>query len=48
MKTIKIQLTPETYVMCEKAAKRIGVSVAEWLTFLLSEKVGHTLFELAG
>lgn len=44
MKTIKIQLTPETYVMCEKAAKRVGVSVAEWVAFLLAEKVGHTLF----
>lgn len=44
MKTITVELSPETYVRCEKAAKRQGVSVAEWLIFLLADKVGHTSF----
>ena len=48
MKTVKIELAVEDYVLCEKVAKRHGFSVAEWLTFLLGEKVGHTSFCLKG
>ena len=44
MKTIIIQLSPETYVRCEKAAKRKGLSVEQWLSFLLADRVGHTQF----
>ena len=45
MKSLKHLLTPETYVMCEKAAKAAGKnSVEEWLDFLIDEKVGHTQF----
>lgn len=48
MQTLTIKLTPETYVMCEKAAKRCGMSVTEWLAFLLADRVGHTSFGLNG
>ena len=45
MKTIKAELDIETYVRCEKAAQANGFSsVEEWLSFLISEKVGHTFF----
>ncbi len=45
MRTIKHQIDPETYVLCEKAAKAAGKNtVEEWLDFLISEKVGHTQF----
>lgn len=40
---IKFELDAETYVRCEKAAKLQGnQSVENWLSFLLSAKVGHT------
>lgn len=48
MQTLTIKLTPETYVMCEKAANRCGMSVTEWLVFLLSDRVGHTPFYRKG
>ncbi len=48
MKTITIQLSPETYVLCEKAAKLRGISVRDWLLFLLADRVGHTHFDLVG
>ncbi len=45
MKTIKTELDIETYVRCEKAARANGFSsVEEWLSFLISEKVGHISF----
>lgn len=45
MKTIIHELDPETYALCEKAAKAAGKkSVAEWINFLIAEKVGHTQF----
>lgn len=45
MKTLIHKLDPETYVLCEKAAKAAGKkSVEEWISFLISEKVGHTPF----
>ncbi len=48
METISIELTPEDFVRCEKAARRRGISVAEWLAFLLAERVGHTSFAREG
>ena len=44
MKPILIELDPETFVLCEKAAAACGKTAAEWLSFLISEKVGHTSF----
>lgn len=44
MSTLKHKIDPETYVLCEKAAKAAGKTVEEWLDFLISEKVGHTQF----
>lgn len=45
MKTLKHELDPETYVLCEKAAKAAGKnSVEEWLDSLIAERVGHTQF----
>jgi hypothetical protein len=45
MSTLKHMLDPETYVLCEKAAKAAGKkTVEEWLGFLLAEKVGNTQF----
>ena len=49
MGTINHELDPETYVLCEKAAEAAGKkTVEEWLSFLISEKVGNTLFYLKG
>jgi len=49
MKTIIHKLDPETYVLCEKAAKAAGKkSVEEWINFLIAEKVGHTPFAAMG
>jgi len=48
MKSIIVKLSPETYVLCEKAAKRRGMTVADWLVFLLTDGVGHTSFGLEG
>ena len=45
MNTINHILDPETYVLCEKAAKAAGKkTVEEWLSFLISERVGNTSF----
>ena len=44
MSSIIIELDPETYVLCEKAAAACGKTTAEWLSFLLTEGVGHTPF----
>jgi hypothetical protein len=45
MGTINHELDPETYVLCEKAAKAAGKkTVEEWLSFLISERVGNTSF----
>lgn len=38
------ELDPETYVLCKKAAALDGKTVEEWISFLVSEKVGHTPF----
>ena len=49
MKHLSHSLSVETYVKCEKAAKAAGFKkVEEWLTFLISQKVGHTSFAVAG
>ena len=48
MKTFKVELSIEDFVLCEKMAKLNGVSVSEWLSFLLGEKVGHTSFARNG
>lgn len=48
MKTFTVELNPETYVLCEKAAKRLGMTVDQWLVFLLTDKVGHTSFACIG
>ena len=43
MSALKHLIDPETYVLCEKAANASGKkTVEEWLSFLISEKVGHT------
>ena len=43
MKTLIHKLDPETYALCEKAAKAAGKkTVEEWINFLIAEKVGHT------
>lgn len=43
MQTIIEKMSPETYVLCEKAAKAAGKkSVEEWVEFLIAERVGHT------
>ena len=40
MNTINHILDPETYVLCEKAAKAAGKkTVEEWLSFLISENM---------
>lgn len=45
MNILGIELDIDTYVLCEKAAFAAGKkTVAEWLSFLISEKVGHTSF----
>ena len=45
MSTLNQTFDIETYVLMEKAAKQAGKnSVEEWLGFLLTERVGHTLF----
>ena len=43
LQEITLDLTPEQYVMCEKAAKRCGMSVSEWLVFTLSDRLGLAL-----
>lgn len=49
MKTIIHKLDPETYALCEKAAKAAGKkSVEEWLNFLIAERVGNTPFATKG
>jgi hypothetical protein len=43
--TITHKIDPETYVLCEKAARADGKkTVEEWLEFIISEKVGNTQF----
>lgn len=43
MQTIIEKMSPETYVLCEKAAKAAGKkTVEEWVAFLIAERVGHT------
>ena len=45
MKTLKIEMDPETYAQCEKAAIAAGKkTVEEWLAFLITDRVGHTPF----
>lgn len=44
MKTVVLKLSVEDYVRCEKAAQKEGVSIEKWLSFLLTDKVGHTSF----
>ena len=43
MKILGYEMDVETYVLCEKAALAAGKkSVADWISFLISERVGHT------
>lgn len=43
MQTIIEEMSPETYVLCEKAAKAAGKkTVEEWVAFLIANRVGHT------
>jgi hypothetical protein len=44
MKPISVLLDPETLVLCEKAAAACGKTVAEWISFLIAQGVGHTSF----
>lgn len=44
MRTWIVKISAEDYVLCEKAAKKDGLSVNEWISFLLSKKVVHTSF----
>lgn len=42
------RLDPETYVLCEKAASAAKKSVAEWVSEIVSARVGHTPFAKTG
>ena len=43
MQTIIEEMSPETYVLCEKAAKAAGKETAEeWVEILIANQVGHT------
>lgn len=48
MKTLIHELEPETYVLCVKAAAAEKKTVEEWLSFLISEKVGLTFYSQKG
>lgn len=40
---ITLELSPEDYVLAEKAAAKAGFkSVEDWLSSFVAEKVGHT------
>ena len=41
------EIDAETFVLCERAARDAGKkSAEEWISFLVSERVGHTSFVL--